>query len=244
MKKQCLIPAFIVSALFASLPSSSLANPGVNELPSERGRPGLISPSYTGELKVGPGEEIIFDVYTVEKGDWLTRIAAKEYGDSDLWRLIYRYNSYIRDPHWIFPGDQVIVPRVVSKITAPDPVTGDAPEAVETVRREYRHFLANPEFEFDGIIAGFQREKILQAQGDYCFINLGSDHGIRENMILNVYERGRRIANPETGRVMGDIYSMIGQLRVTGDVFEDRSTARILYTERSLRAGTPLLINR
>ena len=58
--------------------------------------------------------------YTIQKDDWLSKIADKEYGDPLAWEAIYYYTnqraaaddnySNIADPNLILPGWTVYVP--------------------------------------------------------------------------------------------------------------------------------------
>jgi nucleoid-associated protein YgaU len=50
--------------------------------------------------------------YTVVKGDSLSRIAKREYGDANKWRTIYEANrDLIKDPDLIYPGQLLSVPE-------------------------------------------------------------------------------------------------------------------------------------
>jgi nucleoid-associated protein YgaU len=49
--------------------------------------------------------------YVVVKGDSLSKIAAREYGDANKWRLIYEANkNLIKDPDLIYPGQELKIP--------------------------------------------------------------------------------------------------------------------------------------
>ena len=49
--------------------------------------------------------------YVVRKGDWLSKIAAREYGTMTKWRDIYNANrSIIKDPDLIYPGQKLLIP--------------------------------------------------------------------------------------------------------------------------------------
>lgn len=50
--------------------------------------------------------------YLVRSGDTLWTIARRETGDGAAWPAIYQANrSRIADPHWIYPGQSLMVPR-------------------------------------------------------------------------------------------------------------------------------------
>jgi nucleoid-associated protein YgaU len=49
--------------------------------------------------------------YTIKKGDSLSKIAKREYGDAQQWRRIYEANrDTIKDPDLIYPGQVVRIP--------------------------------------------------------------------------------------------------------------------------------------
>ena len=50
--------------------------------------------------------------YTVVKGDSLSKIAKREYGDANKWRTIYEANrDLIKDPDLIYPGQLLTIPE-------------------------------------------------------------------------------------------------------------------------------------
>jgi nucleoid-associated protein YgaU len=49
--------------------------------------------------------------YVVVKGDSLSKIAKREYGDANKWRTIYEANKdLINDPDLIYPGQELKIP--------------------------------------------------------------------------------------------------------------------------------------
>lgn len=49
--------------------------------------------------------------YVVVKGDSLSKIAKREYGDANKWRTIYEANKdLIKDPDLIYPGQELKIP--------------------------------------------------------------------------------------------------------------------------------------
>jgi len=72
-------------------------------------------------------------VYIIQPGDTLWALAKQFLGDPYLWPQLWEKNTYIRDAHWIYPGDPLIV-GVKSEVAPPAepvPTTGGAGGAAE-----------------------------------------------------------------------------------------------------------------
>jgi len=211
----------------------------VENLPPEPSEPPVIKQEVEG-IRVPEGKEVILDVYTVKQGDWLIKIAKKFYDNKEYWRLIYDYNKYIKNPHWIFPGDKLIVPKIVDKLPeVPEKQVRSRTE--EKKARNYGDFVAPPDFKFDGTVVGFETSKKLNAQGDVAFIDIGKNDGISENKRLHIYRQGQEVIHPYTGELIGYVYSRIGTLCVTPDIEENRSAAKIIYSKFHIVKGDMVL---
>ncbi|HEX4952184.1 MAG TPA: LysM peptidoglycan-binding domain-containing protein [Thermoanaerobaculia bacterium] len=55
-------------------------------------------------------------VHTVVPGDTLWSLAAKFLGNPYLWPQLWEQNQYIRDAHWIYPGDPLILSTRVAAV--------------------------------------------------------------------------------------------------------------------------------
>lgn len=75
-------------------------------------------------------------IHIIQPGDTLWALAKQFLGDPYLWPQLWEKNTYIRDAHWIYPGDPLIV-GVKTEVAppaepAPAPGGGDTGEAVES----------------------------------------------------------------------------------------------------------------
>ena len=65
--------------------------------------------------------------YTVERGDYLKKIAEKMYQDASKWELIYETNKdLIKDPNLIYAGQVFVIPDLQTEETAPAADAGEA----------------------------------------------------------------------------------------------------------------------
>ena len=71
--------------------------------PSPLPRPGSMAP------QAAPS----FTTYTVQKGDSLSKIAKREYGNANEWKKIFEANKdVIKDPDLIYPGQELKIPKL------------------------------------------------------------------------------------------------------------------------------------
>ena len=78
-----------------------------------------------------PGAEG-YEVHTVKQGDTLWEVSKQYLKDPFLWPQIWEINSQVRNPHWIYPGDQILIKKMVVMNPAPaekTPEPAKQPEA-------------------------------------------------------------------------------------------------------------------
>jgi LysM repeat protein len=71
-------------------------------------------------------------VYTIKRGDTLWALAKQNLGDPYLWPQIWEKNKYIRDAHWIYPGDPLVLGPKAAEVAPAPPPPPVTPPAGET----------------------------------------------------------------------------------------------------------------
>jgi len=112
------------------------------------------------------------EVYIIQPGDTLWDLARKFLGDPHLWPQLWEGNQYIRDAHWIYPGDPLVIgPRAAQLTEAPlepvtDPYAGVTPG------------YATPTADEAGIGEDEGWAQLVAVGGEddiYCFVYLDED---------------------------------------------------------------------
>ena len=109
-------------------------------------------------------------VHRVVSGDTLWDLAATYLGDPYLWPQIWERNPYIKDSHWIYPGDPIAIDVAVQE--PPAEVEEVFPE--ETVTSEFVDSSG-----FDGPAIDEGEPHPLGSSADvYCFADLVQDESV------------------------------------------------------------------
>ena len=72
-------------------------------------------------------------IHVVKAGDTLWDIATEYLKDPHLWPQVWEINSNIKNPHWIYPGDHVLIKQMVVMNAPPEtpPTESEPPKATE-----------------------------------------------------------------------------------------------------------------
>ncbi len=203
--------------------------------------------------------------HVIQRGDSMWGIANKHYGDPYLWPYVWEANSWITYPHWIYPGDTLLVPPLM---TLPAGQLQEEIPKFPDIAADYfpasgidaiycGHFIADPNDKPFGRIIGAEAdpEPELASTGDMVYVNLGSKDDVlpgdefailypREHLALNPaelkFQRNDVLLHPTTGEKLGIPMKMSGRLRIVllGD---DVSTAVITRACDVIEAGAELM---
>jgi hypothetical protein len=188
-------------------------------------------------------------VHVIVKGDTLWDLAAHYLGDPFLWPQIWERNPYIRDSHWIYPGDPLIIDLAVQEapvedyeIPVDDSVTSDYLDDMSGVEEDVPYPLGRSadvycfaELVEDESIFPFSIASAEQIQfqtqfseGNIVYIDGGVEQGVQAGDQFFVLHRLRPLKHPISETHLGTVYQQVGQLRILC-AQENTSIAEIYY---------------
>lgn len=183
-------------------------------------------------------------VHVIASGDTLWTLAGGFYGDNLLWPFLWEHNTYITDPHWIYPGDPLLVPPLVvipegalervEEFKAPD--IGEVFLPAGSVSDMYCSFyVAGPgtgEESYEHwktfIVGGDDPLRIGHGEHDVLYIDQGRAEGITAGQEFTVLQWERRLKHPYTREVLGDVIRMVGTVKV---LCTQEHTATVIVTD-------------
>ena len=177
------------------------------------------------------------DRHIVVKGDTLWDISEKFFNDPWKWPQIWGLNKdTIKDPHWIYPGDVVVLDRATGTLHVGEPISSPKPSASppsEVVKlspqirigasehnpipsistKVIGPFLSRPlVIEENGLsgapsIVGSFEQRVLLGNDDIAYVKgLSEDKGL----LWQVYRPGKKLVDPDSDEVLGYEASYLG----------------------------------
>ncbi len=100
-------------------------------------------------------------------------------------------------------------------------------------------FVAGPDWEFDGFVAGGQDQKIksMFAVHDLIYLNVGHSQGLRAGERVGIYRRGDKIRDPQSGKFMGFEVKHVGIAEVTDKIDDETCSARVIRNRDGIEIG-------
>lgn len=200
------------------------------------------------------------EVYTIQQGDSLSGIAKAKLGEMFLWPSIWDLNPYIKDAHWIYPGDPLWIKRaaIISEdVPVEETVGGDAAKGKKGFVVDIEKTAALPPVHYKDIAcSGFisqtfvppmlriasseSRELEALAEGFVVYLNEGAKQGRQVGEQFYVVRLGQEVHHPVSGDRLGRFVLRIGQVKILS-VLDNSSIAQITQSCDEIQYGDPLL---
>jgi hypothetical protein len=207
---------------------------------------------YPKEIKVPEGSK----THIVQTGDTLWDLSGKYLGNPYAWPQIWELNQWIKDPHWIYPGDPLVIDLARAVATA-----GSVPESITNLPPDQRRVDPNahrrPElgYSFQDFIqlpflASEGAEALYKSTGAFTitsnkrddrqylgdseviYMNAGADQGVKVgDRFLVLKTVARKLPHPVLKKKkLGDVVQQIGVVRV----ITAQTKGSVAVIERSL----------
>jgi hypothetical protein len=97
--------------------------------------------------------------------------------------------------------------------------------------------IVPPDFIFDGKIVRDKENKMIIAQFDTVYIDMGSNQGLKPDTKLYVLRKIGNVTDPSTGSLLGYTIKKVGMLKTTDSISQTASGATVTRSYEPLKVG-------
>lgn len=180
--------------------------------------------------------------YIVERGDNLWDLSKRFLGNPYLWPQIWDQNRYIKDAHWIYPGDPVVLPKVAlvsehagelagagelgpegagTGAEGEGPIAG-APRGseLEAITEEATmqcgaYVISDHEDNSLQVVGSEQgSDKLAYSDREVLYLNKGSNAGVKPGDVYSLHHEAYKVKHPVTGKFLGHKIDTTGWVEV------------------------------
>src|SRR5690606_18653750 len=134
------------------------------------------------EPQLGPQNVgVVPEIHVVKQGDTLWDLSGNYYQSPWKWPQVWSYNPQVKDPHWIYPGDQLRLrpgTAMQSALASRTLGTGDQGRftgrqqllAPGTVVLRDQGYIGNPQEDVWGELVGAREDQMLLSEGNEVYL--------------------------------------------------------------------------
>jgi LysM repeat protein len=99
------------------------------------------------------------------------------------------------------------------------------------------NFIVDENWEADGYVLRDEDKKLMIAQDDVVYLNVGASNGAKPYARGGIYRRGGKIKDPDSHQSLGYIMRRIGTFQLTQNVGDASSTAVVTSSKEPIHQG-------
>lgn len=176
----------------------------------------------------GERPTVLPDLHLVKRGDTLWDLSSQYFQSPWQWPKIWKHNPQVKNPHWIYPGDQLRL-RPSNELSSPDRLrslrlgggngTGlinrraDVPR--DTVFLRDQGFIGDANRDVWGELVGAVEEQMLLADGNRVYLLMRPGAKVEVGQNLTVFRSIRQPEDvPGARKPPGEVVAVSGTVRV------------------------------
>ena len=188
------------------------------------------------------------NVHVVRRGDTLWDISGNYLRNPWSWPKIWGYNPQIKDPHWIYPGDEVNLRGTGSgaAVKRTSNKEDDGPEMVEDFRRPTTSpkdglyynmgFIGADDLKRAATIDGSVDEKMLLGERDLVYLD-HPNNNLEVGKTYVVYRPKQSVVHPNTGRKLGTYVEVVGNVLIQSAPDKRRAKGLLVGSADAIERG-------
>jgi len=190
-------------------------------------------------------------IHTVVSGDTLWDISEAYMGSPFVWPKVWKNNPAVKNPHRIYPGNQIWISDNEMRPLAPGEASGFTTSSTgeDAVVKPVGSFpvpaiediglIGTEEFETAGSVLGSPEGEKWLAMNRRAYVSFGEGQ-VREGDRFTVVRENERVRDPETGARLGVHVEKLGWLEIT-KVGPESSEALIKMSNAEMLRGDRLI---